>query len=101
MEARRRGRVVARWASQLVGEVQVVDPEIPEEAEVVVRVNRAKMRTSAAVVVVGAEEEQEARETQAAQEIQGHLVAPEAPTEAEGEIHKAQFNIRWLFAWKE
>ena len=85
----------------MVGEVQVADPEIPEETEAVARVNRARMRTSAAVVVVGAEEEQEARETQAAQEIQGDLVALEAPTEAEGETHKAQFNIRWLFAWKE
>ena len=59
------------------------------------------MRTSAEVVVVGAEEEQEAQETQAAQEIQGDLAALEAPTEAEEETHKAQFNIRWLFAWKE
>ena len=92
---------MARRVSLLVGEVQVADPEIPEEAETVMRVNRAEMRTSAAVVVVGAEEEQEARETQAAQEIQEDLVDLEAPTEADGEIHKARFNIRWLFAWKE
>ena len=97
----RRDRVLAGWASRLVGEVQVADPEIPEEAETVMRVNRAEMRTSAAAVVVGAEEEQEARETQAVREIQGDLAALEAPTGAEEGTHKAQFNIRWLFAWKE
>ena len=101
MEALRKSRVVARWASRLVGEVQVADPEIPEEVETVMRVNKAEMRTSAAAVVVGAEEEQEARETQAVREIQGDLAALEAPTEAEEGTHKAQFNIRWLFAWKE
>ena len=100
VEAFRESLVVAKWASRLVGEVQVADPEILEEAEMVMRVNRAEMRTSAAAVVVGAEEEQEARETQAAQEIQGDLAALEAPTGAEEGTHKAQFNIRWLFAWK-
>ena len=63
--------------------------------------NRARMRTSAEVAVVGAEEGQEVQGTQAAQETQEDPVALEALTEAEGEIHKAQFNIRWLFAWKE
>ena len=94
-------QVTARWASRLVGEVQVADPEIPEETEAVARVNRARMRTSAEVAVVGAEEGQEVQGTQAAQETQEDPVALEALTEAEGEIHKAQFNIRWLFAWKE
>ena len=58
------------------------------------------MRTSAEVAVVGAEEGQEVQGTQAGQETKEDPVAPEALTEAEGEIHKAQFNIRWLFAWK-
>ena len=101
VEALDESQVTSRWASRLVGEVQVADPEIPEEVEMVMRVNKAEMRTSAAAVVVGAEEEQEARETQAVREIQGDLAALEAPTGAEEETHKAQFNIRWLFAWKE
>ena len=58
------------------------------------------MRTSAEVAVVGAEEGQEVQGTQAGQETQEDPVALEAPTEAEGEIHKARFNIRWPFAWK-
>ena len=66
----------------------------------IARVNRARMRTLAEAAVVGAEEEQEVQGTQAGQETQEDPVAPEALTEAEGEIHKAQFNIRWLFAWK-
>ena len=101
VEALRRSRVVARWASRLVGEVQAADPETPEEVETVMRMNEAEMRIPTVTVVVGAEEEQEVRETQAVQETQGDLAALEAPTEAEEETHKAQFNIRWLFAWKE
>ena len=92
---------MARRVSLLVGEVQVADPEILEEVETVMRVNKAEMRTSAAAVVVGAEEEQEARETQAVREIQGDLAALEALTEARGETPKAKFSIRWLFGWKE
>ena len=84
----------------MVDQVREADPEIPEETEVTARVNRARMRTSAEVAVIGAEEGQEVQGTQAGQETQEHPVAPEALTEAEGEIHKAQFNIRWLFAWK-
>ena len=58
------------------------------------------MRTSAEAAVVGAEEGQEVQGTQAGQETKEGPVAPEVQTEAEGEIHKARFNIRWLFAWK-
>ena len=85
----------------MVGEVQAADPETPEEVETVMRMNEAEMRIPTATVVVGAEEEQEVRETQGAQETHGDPAALEAPTEAEGGTHKAQFNIRWLFVWKE
>ena len=58
------------------------------------------MRTSAEVAVVGAEEGQEVQGTQAGQETKEDPVAPEAQTEAEGEIRKARFNTNWPFAWK-
>ena len=96
----REDRVLAEWVFQLADEVKVADPEIPEETEAVARVNRARLRTSAEVAVVGAEEGQEVQGTQAGQETQEDPVALEALTEAEGEIHKAQCNISWLFAWK-
>ena len=101
VEAFRESLVVAKWASRLVGEVQAVDPETLEEVETVMRMNEAEMRIPTAAVVVGAEEEQEVRETQGAQETQGDPAALEAPTGAEEGTHKAQFNIIWLFVWKE
>ena len=57
-------QVTSRWASRLVGEVQAADPETPEEVETVMRMNEAEMRIPTVTVVVGAEEEQEVRETQ-------------------------------------
>ena len=75
------------------------DPEILEETEMIMKMNKARMGTSAEAVG-GAEEEQEVQETQAGQETKEDPVAPEARTEAEGEIRRARFNIKWPFAWK-
>ena len=58
------------------------------------------MRTLAEVAVIRAEEEPEVQGIQAAQETQGDPVVLEALIEAKGEMHEAQFSIRWLFVWK-